>query len=207
MVGGAASVELPDVSEDGDGRRLRRSRNRDVVVQCLLELFREGNLDPSTDEIAARSGVSARSLFRYFEDVSDLAHAAITRQQLEVVPLLNIAATPHDPTPAKVAALVHQRRVMFEAIGLVGVAARVRAPFLPAVAERLSDGLDLLRRQVATLFAPELAANGDAGSAVLTAVDLLTTYESWRLLRHERGLDPDQAEAQLAAAVGRLFAT
>ena len=44
-----------------DGRHLRRQRNRDAVVAALLELYGEGNLDPTTDEVAQRSGLSARS--------------------------------------------------------------------------------------------------------------------------------------------------
>ena len=41
-----------------DGRQLRRRRNREAVVEALLDLYREGNLRPSTEEIAARSGLS-----------------------------------------------------------------------------------------------------------------------------------------------------
>ncbi|HAP77906.1 MAG TPA: TetR/AcrR family transcriptional regulator, partial [Acidimicrobiaceae bacterium] len=47
-------------------------------------LYRSGNFDPSIDEIATRSGVSARSVFRYFDDVDDLANAAIDQQLLDV---------------------------------------------------------------------------------------------------------------------------
>jgi len=32
-----------------DGRRLRRDRNREAVVQALLELHRSGDLNPSTE--------------------------------------------------------------------------------------------------------------------------------------------------------------
>ena len=61
-------------SNPGDGRRLRRERNRDAVIEALLDLFGEGNLQPSTDEIAVRSGVSARSLFRgLYQDAGKIA--------------------------------------------------------------------------------------------------------------------------------------
>ena len=41
-----------------DGRQLRRERNREAVVEALLDLYRDGNLQPSSEEIAARSGLS-----------------------------------------------------------------------------------------------------------------------------------------------------
>ena len=77
-----------------DGRNQRRDRNREAVVRALLELYREGNLGPSADEIAARAGISARSLFRYFDDVDTLVRAAIARQQQHLAPLyeLDLAA-------------------------------------------------------------------------------------------------------------------
>ena len=47
-----------------DGRRVRRDRNRDAVVDALLTLYGEGNLEPGSAEIAERAGLSPRSLFR-----------------------------------------------------------------------------------------------------------------------------------------------
>ena len=79
------------LAAESDGRRLRRGRNRDAVVRALLALYNEGNLNPSTEEIALRSGVSARSLFRYFDDVDDLCQAAITQQQDDVRHLYEVA--------------------------------------------------------------------------------------------------------------------
>src|ERR1035438_5413311 len=72
-------------SEGTDGRQLRRRRNRETVVDALLDLYRDGNLRPSTEEIAARSGLSPRSLFRYFDDVDDLTRTAIRHQEHRVL--------------------------------------------------------------------------------------------------------------------------
>jgi len=41
-----------------DGRHARRERNRVAVVDAMLELYQEGNLDPSSDEIAAQKAVA-----------------------------------------------------------------------------------------------------------------------------------------------------
>ncbi|MEY2436739.1 MAG: hypothetical protein QOF97_1575, partial [Acidimicrobiaceae bacterium] len=34
----------------------------------MIELFTEGDFDPNPDVVAQRVGVSARSVYRYFED-------------------------------------------------------------------------------------------------------------------------------------------
>ena len=141
-----------------DGRRVRRDRNRDAVVDALLTLYGEGNLEPGSAEIAERAGLSPRSLFRYFDDVDDLCEAAIARQAERILPLTDIAAGPTDPLDSRIGAFVNQRITMFDAMGHVGAVARLRAPFLPLVAAELSRMRGFLRDQLRQLFAGELAA-------------------------------------------------
>lgn len=201
----ANPAATPDATPT-DGRRLRRDRNRDAVVRALLELYNEGNLAPSTEEVAARSGVSARSLFRYFDDSDDLSQAAIAQQQENVRHLLPIAADPDDPFADRVAALVHQRGELFEAIESVATVSRLRAPFQLVVADRLTQGRAFLRHQLQVLFAAELAAlTADGAATRLAAVDVATSFEAWRLLRDDLRLSRPRAAAAMATTVTALF--
>jgi AcrR family transcriptional regulator len=182
-----------------DGRRLRRDRNRDAVVSALLQLYSEGNLNPSAEEIANRSGVSARSLFRYFDDVDDLCQAAISQQQANVLPLLAIPALPEAPLAERIAALVHQRCELFEAIESVATVSRLRAPFQLVVATELTQGRAFLRQQLAVLFAAELGALPAALAALrLAAADVATSFEAWRLLRDDQRMSRARAAAAIA---------
>lgn len=189
-----------------DGRRLRRDRNRDAVVRALLSLYNEGNLQPSTEEIAARSGVSARSLFRYFDDVDDLSQAAIEQQQQDVQHLIPVKAKSDDPFEDRVQALVHQRGELFETIESVATVSRLKAPFQLVVADRLTEGRAYLRNQLATLFATELAAlPTDTAALRLAALDTATSFEAWRLLRDDQRLTRPAAAAAMAEAVVALL--
>jgi TetR/AcrR family transcriptional regulator of autoinduction and epiphytic fitness len=189
-----------------DGRRLRRDRNRDAVVRALLELYNEGNLAPSTEEIATRSGVSARSLFRYFDDSDDLSQAAIAQQQENVRHLLPLTATPDDALDDRVRALVHQRGELFEAIESIATVSRLRAPFQLVVADRLTEGRAFLRRQVEALFAHELAAlPADEAATRLAAADVATSFEAWRLLRDDLRLTRPKAAEAMATTITALF--
>jgi AcrR family transcriptional regulator len=189
-----------------DGRRLRRDRNRDAVVDALLALYSEGNLNPSAEEIAHRSGVSARSLFRYFDDVDDLCSAAISQQQANVRPLLTIGAAADAPLAERVAAVVHQRGELFEAIESVATVSRLRAPFQLVVADELSQGRAFLRLQLATLFAAELAAlPAEVAVWRLAAADVAASFEAWRLLRDDQRLSRARAAAAMAGNLELLF--
>ena len=67
--------------EPVDGRRARRQRSRDLVVDALLDLLNAGVVRPTAQQVAERSGVSLRSIFRIFDDVETL-HAAAAAEQL-----------------------------------------------------------------------------------------------------------------------------
>jgi AcrR family transcriptional regulator len=172
--------DLPGDSATTDGRLLRRQRNRYAVVEALLDLYSEGKLSPSTEEIAARSGLSPRSLFRYFDDVGDLTRTAMTRQTDRILPVLEIDAQPETDPAIKIEVLVNQRFRLFD---LFGNLSRLRAPFQPVLAEMLARNRNFLRSQVEWLFGPELAAmdEGHRGNA-LAALDILTSFESYDLL-------------------------
>ena len=62
-----------------DGRTARRDRNREAVLDAVLELFSEDAASPAPDDVAARSGVSLRSVYRYFDDMETLIRAAMAR--------------------------------------------------------------------------------------------------------------------------------
>ncbi len=210
----SAWASEPDDTQDlasatTDGRQLRRERNREAVVDALLDLYREGNLQPGTEEIAARSGLSPRSLFRYFDDVDDLTRTAIRHQEHRVMHLVAIDVGPDRPLEIRVAALVDQRLALFEAVGHAAAVARLRAPFQPVLADEVHLHRVFLRAQIAALFAPELAAmdaeRPGSGGDTLAAADVLTSFESCQLLLQGQSLSPARARAVVIGALTALF--
>jgi AcrR family transcriptional regulator len=199
-----------DVSspEKTDGRQLRRERNREAVVDALLDLYRDGNLRPSTEEIAARSGLSPRSLFRYFDDVDDLTRTAILRIERQAADLLPIDVKPTAALDVRAKALVDQRFRLFDTVGSAAAVSRLRSPFQPILADRLRRNRSLLRSQIKSLFEPELNVmdKKEAGMA-LAAADVLTSFESHQLLVKDQELPAGQAGAAMVSALVTLLGT
>jgi len=201
-----ATDRLPPPVADVDGRHARRDRNRLAVVDAMLSLYETGNLDPSSDEIAERAGLSPRSLFRYFEDLDDLVQVAIARQYERVLPLAALDVSTTGPLADRVSRVVAQRVRLFDRIGSVGIVSRVRAPFQPLIASELALSRSFLRRQLEQLFAPELARRGAAGAATaIAAIDVLTSFESLHLLLDDQQLTNAQISAALTDAITRLL--
>lgn len=176
------------------------------MVDAVLGLYREGHLTPSVTEIAERAELSPRSLFRYFDDVEDLTRAAIARQNEQVWPLAALEVSPDEALDVRLDAFVDRRVELFEAIGSVGRVARLREPFHEVVARQLADGRALLRDQIARLFAAELEAIGAARSETLAALDVLASYESYRLLRDDQRLSQRRASGVIRSAFAALLA-
>ncbi|HVB45118.1 MAG TPA: TetR/AcrR family transcriptional regulator [Streptosporangiaceae bacterium] len=190
----------------GDGRRLRRDRNRQAVVDALLDLYSEGNLRPCTGEIAERAGLSPRSLFRYFDDIDDLCRTAVRRQQQRAQPLIAIQAEARDPLSARIDALITQRLRLFEAVGPAALVSRLQAPFQALLAVEVAKTRVFLRDQIRELFAAELADMPPAAAGnMLAAADVLCSFESYQLLQLDQGLAAPAMRDALTASLSVLL--
>lgn len=181
-----------------DGRTARRDRNRIAVLDAVLELFAEGNLNPGVHEVADRSGVSLRSVYRYFEDLDELITAAIDRHLDRTRPLFEIEDPGQGPLRERVTRFTERRLRLFEAVHVIYRASRVRAATDPNVESGLLDTHRRLERQTLEMFAPELEAlDGHDAHDARRTVDLLTQFDSLEHLRHRCGLDRAETAAYL----------
>lgn len=178
-----------------DGRHERRRRNREAVIDALVALLDEGEVYPTAAMVAQRAGLSPRSLFRYFDDTSDLVREAITRLANRVVPTLRgLVVDPSNPLTYRIAEVARVLDAVYPLARAAAIAARVRAPQNPEIAERLVATRTLTRDLMAQTFAPELQARSPkARRALLAGLDLWCTFEVQHVLRSQgpvEGVDP-----------------
>lgn len=189
-----------------DGRVARRDRNRDAVLDAVIELFTDGHLDPGPDEVAIRVGLSARSVYRYFEDREALVRAAIDRQQEQVLPLYLIHAIGQGPLDERIDRFVTARVRLYEAIAAMARASRLRAAVNPILREQVEDTRRRLREQVDKHFAPELKAlDARRRRSTSAAVDTLCQLEALDNLALHRELSVTQIRAVLVDALHALL--
>jgi AcrR family transcriptional regulator len=189
-----------------DGRRARRDQNRRAVVEALVSLYEEGSYEPTAAEVARRAGLSPRSLFRYFDDVGDLSRAAVAHHARRVGPMLSVEVADDDPFEHRVTELVRRRLELWERITPSARVARMRAPVVPLLAVELRRNRANQRAQAAGHLAPELALLPDGGRHALAAIDLLLSFESFEMLRHDQGIPRDEVIEILEAGIRKLLA-
>jgi AcrR family transcriptional regulator len=195
--------ERPDPSDlAADGRTARRQRNRELVLDAALELFGEGMLEPGAAEVAERSGVSLRSVYRYFEDTDALVRAAVARSIEKVRPLFELDRLGEGPLQERVERMVAGRVRLHGEVAPMVRATLQRAPTNAILRETHERNLAALRRQVEAMFAPELDALAAADAhEVAAAVDILLGFQAIEHLRRIRGFSTEATRHALARAV------
>ena len=168
-----------------DGRVQRGARTRNGIADALLLLLEEGDSQPTARAIAARAGVSLRSVFQHFDDMESLYAMCVARQTERLASL----RTPVDrslPLAARLDALIAQRARLYERIAPVRRATLVVAPGSAVLQHALADIAAEHRQELAALFASELA--GPARREQLAALEVATCFDTWDHLRRQQGL-------------------
>jgi AcrR family transcriptional regulator len=193
-------------TETVDGRTARRDRNREAVLDAVLELFAEDQLAPNAADVAARSGVSLRSVYRYYEDIDELVRAAMARHLERIEPLLEIPELGEGAFDDRVHRMVEYRMRLYEAVAPTMRAALVRTPINPVLGERIAWSRELLQNQAEAMFRPELSKLPAAERrAVSAALDTLLQFESAEHLRVTRGYSPALTSDILRRSITALF--
>jgi AcrR family transcriptional regulator len=189
-----------------DGRRARAERNREAVVEAILDLLREGDNSPTADAIAERSGVSVRSVFRHFDDLESLHAAAVELHSERIAPLFEPPPST-GPVASRIDGLATRRARLFEEmtpIRRVGERLRGRSGIID---ERLGFARRLLRTQLEVVFGAELEAqSASERRELLDALEIATAWGTWDLLRTDQLCSVARARAVMARTLRALLA-
>ena len=192
---------------DVDGRTARRDRNRDAVLDAVLELFSEDCLAPAAQDVAARSGVSLRSVYRYYEDMDELVRRAIARNVERSAPLFEVPGPDDGDLAHRIDVFVAARLALYEAMAPTMRAALLGARRSEPVRQQIDAARHRLLEQVRHTFRPELAAlPAAARREVASAVDVLLGFDAAEHLRRHRGLSGPETRRTLVRAVSALLA-
>jgi AcrR family transcriptional regulator len=202
-------ARYPDETDSGqgvDGRSARRGRNRLAVIDAAVELFSEGNLRPTSTEVALRCGLSPKSVSRYFEDIDSLIAAASARQMEIVFSLFQIHAIGHGALERRINDFVQMRLKAHEVIGGTSRAASFLAFKQPSVRKHLDQAQRLGRRQIELHFAMELdPLPSPRRESRTAAIDALLQFDSLDYFRRHRKFSFSVTHATLVETLTLLF--
>jgi TetR/AcrR family transcriptional regulator of autoinduction and epiphytic fitness len=190
-----------------DGRAARAERTRQAIVQALVGILDGGDPRPTVEEIAARAGVSERTVFQHFPDREALFEATARFQYERVLPTL----TPVDPAlplGQRIDAFTSQRARLLETVSGVRRGALLIEHESDTARRRLQEARRAKAREVERVFAAELdAVPKEERQPLLAALVALAAWTAWESWRSHQGLSPDRARAAMRTGFERLLRT
>ena len=79
---------VPHGEDAVDGRRLRSERSRAQIVAAMRAVIEGGDMDPNATSVARAAGVSARTVFRHFEELDSLYRELNAQIEAEILPMV-----------------------------------------------------------------------------------------------------------------------
>ena len=192
-----SSLVIPGTPPLTDGRRERSRSSRSKIVAALLDLVGKGDVSPSASRVAEVAGVGLRSVFRHFEDMD-----ALYREMGEVIEARILPILLQPPVGMswkdKIFDLAERRAKVFETIMPYRISANLRrfeSSYL------MHDYRRMLRFESESIEAhlPEaVRADGTAAGGL----NVVLSFQTWRLLRHDQELPVDAAKAVVHRLLG-----
>ena len=173
-----------------DGRRERSRSSRSKIIAAMLDLVGNGDVAPSAARVAEVAGVGLRSVFRHFDDMDELYKEMGDVIEARVMPI--ILQAPSGATwKEKLIDIADRRAKVFETILPFRISAnlkRFQSPYL------MQDYRRMLRLESETVEAhlPPVVIDDVAAARGL---NVILSFQTWRLLRHDQDLPVDDAKA------------
>lgn len=188
-----------------DGRRARRERNRELVIDAMYSLVREGKVPPSVEDVAARAEVSVSSVFRNFDGLADLQRHALDRFEPEFSHLFVVDDAGADREQRIRSHVKARLELIQEAGGLLRVA-RARALDHDVMVEGVANLRQRFATQTRQRFASEIKLlTPSAGSNLVAVVDATTSPEAFEVMSAAHARSHRQISTTWTAALEAVF--
>ena len=172
-----------------DGRNLRRERNIAAVIDAVISMFADESLAPTIELAAKRSGLSLRSVYRYFPDVESLTQAAFDENWRRAQEAAHLSAIGQGPFEQRLEEFAEMRVRLYEHMGNTYRAGRLHAPHSVRIREKLERSRRGLTDQFERQFRPEIDALPTGLRMVrVTTADVMSQLEVIDMLRRTRRL-------------------
>jgi AcrR family transcriptional regulator len=188
--GSTYRTEYDNHERHADGRLERSRSSRAKIVAAMLELVGNGDVNPSAARVAEQAQVGLRSVFRHFADMDALYREMGEVIEARVRPIIaeaSVGAT----WKQRLFDIAVRRAKVFETILPYRISTnlkRFQSPYL------MQDYQRMLHFEIAAVEA-QLPKSVAQDEVMANGLNVILSFQTWRLLRHDQQLPVDQAQA------------
>lgn len=193
--------DLTHVAPDRDGRKQRSQSSRAKIIQALLRIVGNGDYSPSAAKVAEQAGVGLRTVFRQFDDMDSLYRELSDAIEAKVLPIM-LEPLEGASWKGRLFATAERRARMFEMVLPYRISAnlkRFQSDFLLQDYRRM---LSLEKSMIESLLPEAVRAN----PTIVHGINVVLSFQTWRLLRHDHSLPIDEAGAVVKQLLGTALA-
>ncbi|MDM7956218.1 TetR/AcrR family transcriptional regulator [Blastomonas sp.] len=183
-----------------DGRKQRSERSRLAIVDAMLDIIMGGKMEPSAAEIAERAGVSARTVFRHFEEMDSLYSEMTERMEAQIMPIIQQPFT-GDGWQAQLDQLLERRATIYEKIMPLKIAASIRRFSSQYLMLNYQRFLHLERTGLENVLPEPVRRN----ATQFSAIEMCAGFQTWRRLRQDQNLSIEQAADVVKLTITKLL--
>jgi AcrR family transcriptional regulator len=194
-------IKPAPAAASGDGRRARSRSSRAKIVAAMLDLVAGGEVAPGAAQVAGVAGVGLRSVFRHFRDMDALYREMAEAIESQILPIL--MRPPEGATwQQRLFDIAARRATIFETIMPYRISANVRRFESAFLMEGYRRQLRLEAEALAVHLPPAVRADTEGARGL----NVILSFNTWRLLRHDQNLAPDEAAAVVRRMLGDALA-
>ena len=184
-----------------DGRRARSERSRQKIIEALFKLVRSGELGPNAARVAETANVSLRTVFRHFEDMDSLYREMSSACEDQFLPtFMRPYTSPH--WKGRLVEHCERRLNVFEEVMYLRICTEARRHQSDMLMEDYKRLFRLERSGLEALLPDTL----NSGTELFAALDVALCFETYRRLRQENGLSPQQTRKCVLSLLEMILA-
>jgi len=193
-------MDAPSPARHPDGRKQRSERSRLAIVDAMLDIIMGGKMEPSAAEIAERAGVSARTVFRHFEEMDSLYSEMTERMEAQIMPIIQQPFT-GEGWRAQLGQLLERRAMIYEKIMPLKIAASIRRFSSDYLMLNYQRFLHLERTGLENVLPDAVRKN----AIQMSAIEMCAGFQTWRRLRQDQNLSFEQAADVVKLTIEKLL--
>lgn len=192
-------------SSSPDGRRLRSERTKHSIMEAYIELLREKPEIPTAAQIAARAGISTRSIFERFVDLQGLSLATVD-YAFAIGEAQAVARDVDGDRPTRLRSHVETRARTCEQWLPVWRVVVANQRKLEELRDRVRFIRQAIVKRMELMYRPELGVlSAEERRDLLIALESLIDFESWGHMRDGHGLSFDEACSVWMRMIDRML--
>lgn len=165
-----------------DGRILRSQKSQNIILVAIIDLIKKGNLYPTAEEVAKKSGIAIRTVFRHYEDMETLLMKADEFINKNIINNDALIINPDKPVFIRLKEIISERIYFYSKYENIMIATITQLPKYKFLQRRYPEYQTLLKKRTEKII-PEVLILSNINQELM---DATLSFIFWQRLKLQK---------------------